>query len=160
MRGALGFAGTAVVAYPFPQYLLPLKYELLVNGTWTDITGYVYQRQSQITTRGRPDETQTVQSTECNLTLNNRDGRFTPGNANGAWYPYLGRNTQLRVSLVDVASATGDGYNGYRFWGETSELPPSWDQTQSDIYVMVTASGVLRRYQQGANIGSALRRYS
>ena len=154
----LAFAGTIVTGFPFPQNLLSLRYEMLVNGTWTDITDYVYQRQAQVTTRGRPDETQTVQSAECNLTVNNRDGRFTPGNSNGAWYPFIGRNTQFRASLAAI-STSGDAYTGYRFWGELSELPPSWDQSQSDVYVAITASGVLRRYQQGANIGSALRRY-
>jgi hypothetical protein len=155
----LAFSGTGVAALPFPQYPLPLKYELLINGTWTDITGYVYYRQAQVVTRGRPDETSLVQACECTFILNNRDGRFTPGNANGIWYPYIARNTQFRMSIVDAVSAAGEIYAGYRFWGEVSEWPPSWDPTQSDVYVTVTASGVIRRYQQGAKIGSALRRY-
>lgn len=48
----------------------------------------------------------------------------------------------------------------YRFWGEISELPPRWDLSHKEAWVPVTASGPLRRFQQGnepASIG--LREY-
>ena len=133
---------------------------MLINGTWTDITGFVYQRDITTITRGLPDETQTATPSQMTVTLNNRDGRFSPKNPLGAYYPYLTRNVQLRVSVLSsVSSATGVTYSGYRFWGEVSSWPPRWDPSQSDIYCQITVSGVLRRYVQGAKMGSTLRQY-
>ena len=67
---------------------------------------------------------------------------------------------QLRDVRADlVSSSTGVTYTGYRFWGEVSTWPPRWDPSQSDIYCQITVSGVLRRYVQGAKIGSPMRRY-
>lgn len=48
----------------------------------------------------------------------------------------------------------------YRFWGEISELPPRWDLSLKEAWVPVTASGIIRRLQNGnepAQIG--LREY-
>ena len=158
--GALAFSGTALVDFPFPRFPLGLKYELLLNGTWTDITDYVYQRDPNVITRARPDETQAVTPCQMTLTLNNRDGRFSPKNTAGAYYPYLARNVQLRVSITNqTSSSTGVTYTGYRFWGEVSTWPPQWDPSQSDIYCQITASGILRRYQQSKALGSPLYQY-
>jgi hypothetical protein len=154
-------SGTAAAAYafPFPRTPLGLKTEILVNGTWTDITAFVYARQDIQITRGRPDESQQVQPSACQMTWNNRDGRFSPGNPAGAYYPYFTRNTQVRVSLT-TWSANFTEYQGYRFWGEISSVLPRWDPSGTDVYVQVTASGPLRRYSQStATIGSAMRRY-
>jgi hypothetical protein len=49
----------------------------------------------------------------------------------------------------------------YRYHGECSALPVAWDQTGTDIWVPVAASGILRRLQQAnAPILSAMRRAS
>jgi hypothetical protein len=157
---AASLAGSGIVATLFPQLVLPLKYELLLNGTWTDVTDYVYQRAPQVITRGEPNETSNIQASGLTLTINNRGGNFTPGNTAGNFYPFITRNVQLRVSVTGaVGSPTGTPYAGYRFWGEVSEWPPTWDPTGRDVSVQVVAAGVLRRYAQGAKIGSALRRY-
>lgn len=37
----------------------------------------------------------------------------------------------------------------YRFWGETSSLPPKWDSTGKDAWVPLDAAGQLRRLNQG-----------
>lgn len=142
----------------FPSVILGLKYELLINGTWTDISTYVYQRDDQVVTRGRPNESGQIQPAQMTLTLNNADGRFSPKNASGAYFPYVGRNTQIRCS-INTTSSTGTAYSGFRFWGEVSSWPPQWDPTGTDVYVQVVAGGVLRRYIQGNNLGSALRRF-
>ena len=151
----------SVVKYSnFPQYVLGLKVELLLNGTWTDVTSYVYQRSViSITGRGRQNDTTSAQPSSMTMTLNNRGGRFTPKNSNGAYYPYITRNTQIRVS-VTAASSSGSTYNGYRFYGEVSAWPVQWDPTGNDVYEQVTASGILRRLTQNtAKLGSALSRY-
>src|SRR5487761_12061 len=159
--GILSASGSASLqaAPTFPSTLLTMKYELLINGTWTDITNFVYQRDDVSIGRGKPNETSTATPGQITITLNNRDGRFTPKNISGAYYPYIGRNTQLRLSLVNITSSTGSKYTGYRFWGEVSVWPPQWDSTGRDVFCSITVSGVLRRYIQGSNIGSAVKRY-
>lgn len=142
----------------FPANILGTKVELLINGTWTDITTFVLQRDKMVIRRGRQDESGTMTPSTLALTLQNTDGRFSPRNTTGAYYPYLGRNTQIRVS-INTTSTTGVQYSGYRFWGEVSAWPPRWDTSGTDVYVPITASGVMRRFQQNATIGSAIRRY-
>jgi hypothetical protein len=150
-------AGTPI----FPKSPLGTKIELNINGTWRDITTYVYLRDNiNISDIGRPNESSTIQPGQCTLTLNNRDGRFSPKYSPGAYYPYIQRNTQLRVSVL-AASSTGFAYSGYRFYGEVSEWPPVSDITGNDIYVQITASGIWRRLSRAsANIGSAYTRYN
>lgn len=144
----------------FPANVLNQTVELLINGAWVNVTALVYSRDPVVITRGRPDESQTVNPSQCTLTFNNRDGRFSPNNPNGAYYPYLTRNVQLRVSINAAPSeGEGPGYSGYRFWGEVSSWPVQWDSTGTDWYVQAVASGILRRFSQGATIGSPLRRY-
>ena len=156
---AMQTASTVTVYLPFPQFPMTLKFELLINGTWLDVTSYVYQRDNIVITRGLPDETQSATPSQMTCTLNNRDGRFSPNNPSGAYYPYLTRNVQMRCSVVNQASENGTPYNGYRFWGEVSSWPPQWDNTQTDIYCQIIVSGVLRRYVQGAALGSTLKQY-
>lgn len=48
----------------------------------------------------------------------------------------------------------------YRYHGELSSLPPKWDVTATDIYVPVTAGGLLRRIgQNSGSLASPVRRY-
>ncbi len=146
-------------AITFPQEPLPIMVEILVNGVWTDISDFVYQRDGiNITGRGRPDEASTAQPTQCTLTLNNRDGSFSPQNTAGQYYPYLARNTQIRIS-VNAVTPQGANYSGYRFWGEVPAWPPLWDPSGSDVYVSVTAAGVLQRMRQSKTLGSPIFRY-
>ncbi|ACU71744.1 conserved hypothetical protein [Catenulispora acidiphila DSM 44928] len=122
---------------------------------WTDITPYVYYRDRIRITRGRPDETSGAQPQTCTLTLNNRDGRFTPKNPLGPYYGVLGRNTAIRVSRL----VNGSNDPWYRFYGEVPSWPTTWDISGSDVYTQIQASGILRRLNQG-NVpeGSAMRR--
>lgn len=161
--GATGSDQAFISAGPsFPQIPLGLNVEILINGTWTDITSYVYARSDVEITRGRPDETQQVQPAHATMVLNNQDGRFSPSNPGGAYAPYLTRNVQLRV-YVSASAASGElpvQYQGYRFWGEIASVEQHWDPSGTDKWVNLTASGPLRRYSQGdATIGSAMKRY-
>jgi hypothetical protein len=148
----------AALALPGSLYPITVKAELLINGTWTDISHYVYQRDNIVITGGQQDETSAIQPASLTMTVNNRDGRFSPNYAGGAYYPYLNRNVQLRISAT-ATSTTGNYYSGYRFWGEVSVWPPLSDITGADIYVQLTAAGPLRRVNQGGGQGSALTRY-
>ncbi|MFE1024961.1 carbohydrate binding domain-containing protein [Streptomyces sp. NPDC058818] len=73
--------------------------ELKVGDTWTDITSYVrYQDMIEIR-RGLSAEASQLSPASCTMTLDNRDGRFSPRNPSGAYYGQIGRNTAIRVSL-------------------------------------------------------------
>lgn len=76
------------------------KVELNLDGTWTDITAYVHERTPLGITRGRSDETTSARPAECSFEVNNRDGRFSPRNPEGAYYGLIGRNTPVRVSTL------------------------------------------------------------
>lgn len=156
----MAMGGSVVSANVFPSQPLGIKTELLLNGTWTDVTSYLLEVQPVKVTRGRSDETQGITAATCTLRVLNSDGRFSPSNTAGAYAPYMTRNVQLRVSVLAIPEQSGTPYSGYRFWGEISAFAPGWDESGNYRYVDLTAAGPIRRYSQGnATIGSALRRY-
>lgn len=140
--------------------LFPLnaKTEILVNGHWNDVSGLVYERDGIQISGGSTQEGDTAQPATCRMTLDNRDGRFSPNYTAGAYYPYLKQAVQLRVSINETSSS-GNTYSGYRFWGEVQHWPPQSDVSGEDIFVQIEASGPLRRLQTHGGKGSALTRY-
>jgi hypothetical protein len=138
---------------------LGIKVELNLAGTWTDITIYVMLRDFiTMSNMGRADETGSITPSSLTLTLKN-DGRFTPKNSSGAYFPNIVRNCQIRVS-VNATSSTGVAYSGFRFFGEVAAWPPGYDTSQRDLYVQITASGIWRRIAQAqVPIGSCYWRY-
>lgn len=145
-----------------PPNPLGLKVELNLAGVWTDITSFVMQRdQLQITNMGRVDESGTITPSQLTMTLKNKDGRFTPKNSSGAYYPNIVRNTPIRVSVNATSQPPSSvAYSGYRYSGEVSSWPPTSDISQHDLYVQIVASGIWRRISQSqATIGSAYSRY-
>lgn len=84
----------------FPITKLPVKVELQLGGTWTDITAYTRVADGVTITRGRRDESGSFEPGECQLVLNNQAGRFSPRNPTGPYYGVLGRNTPIRVSVL------------------------------------------------------------
>lgn len=122
-----------------------LKVELNLATVWTDVTAYVRTESAARLTRGRQDEASTPAAATGTLTFDNRDGRFSPRNPSGAYYGKIGRNTPLRVSVLDDHAV----YK-VRFQGEVSEWPVGWNLRGTDVYVSVTASGPRRRLTAGA----------
>ncbi|MFI0897758.1 hypothetical protein [Streptomyces sp. NPDC020983] len=74
--------------------------EIQAGGTWADITDRVYLRDRIRITRGRQDQGSRVDPGSCSLTLNNKDGRFSPRNPRSPLYGQIGRNTPVRVSAA------------------------------------------------------------
>lgn len=112
-----------------------------------------------LTSMGRTDESSGIQASQLALTLKNQDGRFTPKNPAGAYYPNIVRNTPIRVS-VSTTSVSGTQYAGPRYFGQVASWPPTSDISQHDVYVQVSASGSWQQISQSqANIGSAYTRY-
>jgi hypothetical protein len=89
----------------FPETPLPIKAELRLGSTWTDVTTRVRAEQQIRIRRGRSDWGQQVDTSSCSFTLDNNDGAFTPRNPAGAYYGQTGRNTPVRVSVM-----TGETY--------------------------------------------------
>lgn len=88
----------------FPTTPLPVKVELDLVGDWsspTDISSYVRGTDDLVITRGKSSEGSVVDPSSLTLTLNNRDGRFSPRNPLGAYFGSLTRNTPIRVSTQE-----------------------------------------------------------
>lgn len=115
--------------------------EIYVDGGWLDITSFVRFDTAINIKRGRSSEGSDVaEPSQCDLTIDNRDGRFSPRNQNSPLYGKIGRNTPLRVTKGGQV----------RFHGEVAAWPQRWDSTGSDVYVPIVANGVLRRLGQGS----------
>jgi hypothetical protein len=157
--GLIGPAVTAPTYDAFPTNPLDFYVSMFIGGAWADITHLCLENSDiQISQRGRPDETEDVSPANLTLTLNNANGIFSPNNPSSVFYPWLQQNVRISVYIA-AKSANGTVYTGYRFIGDVRKLPPSWDQTGTYNYINITAGGLLTRYVQGGNIGSALRRY-
>ena len=96
----------------FPDDALDIAVELKLGDTWVDIKalGHVYTRDPITITRGRQDEGARADPATCSMTINNKDGRYSPRNPNSPYYGLIGRNTPLRVSagVGDVALSVPD----------------------------------------------------
>lgn len=112
-----GATVTGDVAAPaFPRSPLPVTVELQLGGDWVDVTQWTYGRDSVpiSITRGLTAEGGTLDRSTCQLSFDNRDGRFSPRNPMGPYYGLLGRNTPLRVTLEEggpyllMPGGTGD----------------------------------------------------
>jgi len=138
----------------FPDAALDVLVEINVAGTWTDITEHAFVRDPITIEHGRADESDQADPAKLSLTINNRDGRYSPRNPLSPYYGLIGRNTPIRVSVPD-----GAGGRAYRFVGEVSEWPTRWTVGGHDVWVPITAAGISRRLGQGAKpLRSALTR--
>lgn len=111
--------------------------------TWTDVSDFVELGEpggGLTIIVGRGDEFAVADANKLTLTLDNRDGRFTPGRAASPYYPYVKLNRPIRVTATPV-----DGWASVRFLGFIDEWPTDWDGTDAYAYATVTASSRLSR---------------
>jgi hypothetical protein len=80
--------------------------------TWVDITQYVRNEPSIRINRGRPSELDAFSAGTMSLTLNNRDRRFDPSHAAGAYFGNLIPGKQIRVRATWNA-VTYDVFTGW-----------------------------------------------
>lgn len=71
--------------------------EIELNGTWTEITPYVQHQDKIRITRGVQGTTERADYSRAYFTLENTDGRFSLWNTGSPYYPYLTRNTPVRI---------------------------------------------------------------
>lgn len=81
------------------------KTELLINGTWTDVSDRPRGAQKIVMTRGRANEQSQVAAQTASSTIDNTDGVMSNRNPNSPYFGLLPRNTQVRHS-----AGTGDTY--------------------------------------------------
>jgi hypothetical protein len=82
--------------------LNPIRQELLINGTWTDITTPTRADPKIVITEGSSSEQTYLTSGSARFTLNNQNGTYTNSNPNSPYYGLLGRNIQYRTGLKGV----------------------------------------------------------
>jgi hypothetical protein len=76
--------------------------------TWTDVSRYVDVGAQGVTiTRGAADELSEIQPGTASLLLDNSDGRFTPGNSASPYYPFVRRNTPIRIAVGITPTRSG-----------------------------------------------------
>lgn len=119
--------------------------------TWTDVSAYVEGGRAITITRGRQNEVSEVQPSTLALTLNNKDGRFTPEKTSGAYYPNVKKGRPIRVTV------TYNAVSYTRFMGYINEWPVTWpDSSDGDSLVTITASSRMARLGLGDEIGRPL----
>jgi hypothetical protein len=119
--------------------------------TWTDVSAYVEGALPVGIRRGRQDEVSQVQPSGLTLTLNNRDGRFTPRLASGAYYPNVKKGRPIRITC------TYNAVSYTRYLGYVSEWPVSWpDGTSADAVVVLTSASRMARMGRGTELRSVV----
>lgn len=98
-------------------------------GNETDISTYIRRPgqdggQAITYSGGRQDEASQVDAGSMNLTLDNRDGRFSPKNAAGEYFGRLRRNTPCRLGVV--SGYDNFGRSATDQWG-TADSGNSWN---------------------------------
>lgn len=113
----------------FPSTPLDTAVELFIDSTWTDVTSDCYLRDPITITRGRTAQGDQIDPSRCEVTFNNRNGRYSPRNPVSPYYGRIGRNTPLRVSVKAGANALSLplGFFGYASTPDTSALDITGD---------------------------------
>lgn len=121
--------------------------------SWTDVSDYVEFSEGVSISGGRSDERGTTDANTCTLTLDNSDGRFTPGYASGAYYPDVLIGVPLRVRM----KYPSEGSYSTRFVGFVDEWPVEWPEGEDGTATsQVTASSRLARLGALAPLRSLL----
>lgn len=103
--------------------------------TWTDISSYVEWEKAFSITRGRSDAHGEVQPGRLSgLVLDNSDGRFTVGNASGAY----GAQWRLGVPLRIRVQSGSTWYT--QFIGRLDSAPIHWENAGNDRLVTASAT--------------------
>lgn len=143
---AAAAAATPAEQENFPAVRLPVRFEILIGGTWQDVTvpylaqgpdlvssltGQVYGRDTPQIKRGRADESGNVTASSLGFTVNNRQGIYSPRNFNSPYYGLFGENVQIRCYLpAQVALDMGDGTAG-----ETGTPTPATAPATSQLMI-------------------------
>src|SRR5262250_117116 len=120
-----------------PTYTLEVAFAtanpLTASPTWTDITAYMRSFEVR---RGKDHELQRTQAGQLDLVLNNRDRRFEPGFAAGAYSPNVLPLKQIRLRAV-FSAVTYELFRGYvTDWGQDWGTVTQPGAGQADAHVV------------------------
>lgn len=120
---------------------------------WVDVSPYVEAQSFISISRGRADELGAVQPSRMVVALDNRDGRFTPGNTGSPYYPNVKKGRRIRQrAMWPLATSYADRFSGY-----VDEWPVVWpDGTSAFSTVTVTASSRLSRLGRSVELRSII----
>jgi hypothetical protein len=121
-----------------------LDLELFYGGVWNNVDPYLYQRDQIVITRGRQNEQSVASPMTATLTLNNRDGRFSPRNPNSPLYGLIGRNTPvlLSESMGERFLLSPGGTAGYLDTPDSAALSITGDlDVRADAWLPLWESG-------------------
>lgn len=122
LLGAWNFTAQVYISFDGPNVPLP---------TWLEVTEFVEIETSTISiNHGRQDGLSDVSVGTCALTVDNTDGRWTPSNANGAWFGLIRKGCWLRIDLLPLS-----GVASRRFTGFITALPTGWQGLYSTAQV-------------------------
>ncbi|WP_128818030.1 hypothetical protein [Streptomyces sp. S063] len=120
----------------FPEDPLGLRAELRIGTTWVDVTKRAYTRDPIRTVAGMSAQGTGVDPAALSLTLNNKDGVFSPRNPLSPHYGRLGRNTPARVSVPGTETYLGLRGSGARATASATGLPSG--TTDLDVRIELT----------------------
>ncbi|MCI4045482.1 hypothetical protein [Streptomyces sp. TRM75563] len=83
----------------FPETPLGLRGELMLGGSWVDITRDIYTREPIRIVHGTANEGAQPDPASCSLLLNNAGGKYSPRNLLGEHHGRLLRNTLIRITV-------------------------------------------------------------
>lgn len=119
---------------------------------YDDVSAWVEGSQGINISYGRSDELSTPSPSTCSLTLDNRDGRFTPERAASPYYPEVKKGKPIIVSV----RYAGVWYT--RFTGYVDEWPVTWpDGSNAVSQITISCSSRRARLGRGAPLPSAIR---
>lgn len=113
--------------------VLSVTVELFYSAGWHTVP--VYVRDPIQITRGRANESQRVSPSTANLSIDNRTFAYSARNPTSALFGLIGRNTPIRITVE----------SSVRFVGEVESWPQKSNVKGNDVWVPITANGILRR---------------
>lgn len=91
------------------------------GSAWVDITSDVRSDSGIVITHGTPGEGQSASASTANLTLKNLNNQYSPGNPNSSYYPYLNRNTPIRIWTESSTQSLYIPYNNHLNYASTPD---------------------------------------
>lgn len=154
----------------WPQGILGNKVEIYYDGVWNNVTTDTplgadepnsrvrglgaEDGDIEIGPRGQPDEATAMNTTIAKVSVNNKDGKYSPRNTLSPLYGKIGRNTPLRI-LTDVSSTVDivDSFdtNGSNGW-PTADSGHTWVTTGGNASDYSVSAGSALHSHQAANV--------
>lgn len=112
---------------------------------WFEVTEFVDIQAAIVVTYGRTDSQSDPGTAMCTLTVDNSDGRWSEGNAAGAWAGSIRKGAWLRVDVLPLSGVVSTRYTGF-----IQDLPTKWEGDYafseiscSDRFVLLSQAPVL-----------------